>query len=72
PQGPPPGHGPVSSPLPQQHSSTTSMTNAKPTVPETPGRRAGAAKWALLAGVAVGCLVVGAGLAVVVMKIFMK
>lgn len=73
PQGPPPDHQPVSSPLPQQHSSTTSMTNAKPTVPETPNKRSsGAARWALLAGVAVGCLVVGAGLAVVVMKLLMK
>ena len=65
------GPGPISSPLPgQQHSSTTSMTNAKPTMPDTPSSRG--AKWALLAGVALGCLVVGAGLAVVVMKIFMK
>lgn len=64
---------PVSSPLPAvQHSSTTSMTNAKPTMADSPRARSEGGKWVLLAGVAFGCLIVGAGLAVVVMKLLMK
>ncbi|MEO8878465.1 MAG: serine/threonine-protein kinase [Polyangiaceae bacterium] len=45
-----------------------------PTIVEGPRHRSTSAlkKWSLLGGVALGCLVVGAGLAVIVMKMFLK
>jgi serine/threonine-protein kinase len=70
-----PSPGVSSSPSLPHHSS--SGTSGNPTIADRPQNslsRAGAGirKWLLLGGVAVGCLVVGAGLAVFVMKMFMK
>ncbi len=63
---------PISSPLPPIHSSTTSMTNASPTIADRPLTRRKDEKLLLLVGVALGCLVVGAGLAVVAMRLLGK
>jgi serine/threonine protein kinase len=58
--------------------SRSSGPSGSPTIADPPQKSlsrsasSGFAKWLLLGGVAVGCLVVGAGLAVFVMKIFLK
>ncbi|HEX7665721.1 MAG TPA: hypothetical protein VF407_14445, partial [Polyangiaceae bacterium] len=66
------GPMPISSPLPPVHSSTTSMTNAAPTIADGPIAKKKDDKLLLLVGVALGCLVVGAGLAVVAMRLLGK
>ncbi|MEO8796910.1 MAG: serine/threonine-protein kinase [Polyangiaceae bacterium] len=63
---------PISSALPPMHSSTTSMTDASPTIADRPLTRRKDEKLLLLVGVALGCLVVGAGLAVVAMRLLGK
>lgn len=63
---------PISSALPPVHSSTTSMTDASPTIADRPLTKRKDAKLLLLVGVALGCLVVGAGLAVVAMRLLGK
>jgi serine/threonine-protein kinase len=74
-----PSPGVSSSPSLPHHAS--SGASGQPTIADLPQNKlsrassttsSGVGKWLLLGGVAVGCLVVGAGLAVFVMKMFMK